>query len=128
MISVELVIKLHKASIVVFGGKSGLRDIKLLESAVYRPFQTFEGKELYKSIEEKASALIESIIKNHPFIDGNKRTGYLALLYFLWENGLSLIADQNEKYNFILNIASGKFSYDDILKWLRNHTQKLSDF
>jgi death on curing protein len=70
MISVEIVLKLHKGLINEFGGKLGLRDIKLLESAVKRPFQTFEGKDLYFSIEEKSSALLESIINNHPFIDG----------------------------------------------------------
>lgn len=121
MISVEIVLKLHKGLINEFGGNLGLRDIKLLESAVNRPFQTFDGKDLYFSIEEKSSALLESIINNHPFIDGNKRTGYAAMSYFLWENGWKLDADQNEKYDFIINLASGKSSFDEIVDWIKTH-------
>lgn len=123
MISTDLVLKIHNALIIEFGGEDGIRDIKLLESAINRPFQTFDGKDLYPSPEEKSAALLESIINNHPFIDGNKRIGYAMLVYFLLEYNLLLNASQNDKYDFILNIASGNFKYDKILYWIKNHTR-----
>ena len=70
MISIEEVIRLHELSIKFFGGSSGVRDTEMLESALARPFQTFGGVELYESIFEKSAALLESLIKNHPFVDG----------------------------------------------------------
>ncbi len=79
MISVQQALSIHKIAIEKFGGSTGIRDINGLESALARPFQTFGGEELYFTIEEKAAAIGESIIMNHPFIDGNKRTGYLLM-------------------------------------------------
>jgi len=79
MISVENAIKIQSLLVDKFGGTSGIRDKSLLESALARPFQTFDKKDLYSSPMEKAAALIESIITNHPFIDGNKRFGYVAM-------------------------------------------------
>ena len=73
MIDLEEVLKLHEIAIDKFGGSKGVRDQTLLESALNRPFATFEGKDLYQTVEEKASAVLESIVKNHPFHDGNKR-------------------------------------------------------
>ncbi len=79
MISLDDILELHKRSIQDYGGASGIRDIGLLESAIARPFQIFEDKDLYMSPYEKAAALGESIIANHPFVDGNKRTGVAAM-------------------------------------------------
>ena len=90
MILLKDILNLHKLSIEEYGGSDGLRDTDLLESAIARPFQTFNGKDLYPSIFEKAAALGESIIINHPFIDGNKRTGTIAMIALLQENGLHL--------------------------------------
>lgn len=78
MISKEDIIQLHHFSIEKFGGADGLRDLGLLESAAARPYQTFGRSDLYPGALEKAAAIIESIIINHQFIDGNKRTGFLA--------------------------------------------------
>ncbi|MFT4154657.1 type II toxin-antitoxin system death-on-curing family toxin [Parafilimonas sp.] len=78
MISKEEILRLHALSIEKFGGANGIRDINLLESAVARPFLGFGEDLFYKTTFEQAAALAESIIKNHPFIDGNKRTGFLA--------------------------------------------------
>ncbi len=75
MILLEDILKLHDFSIQQYGGASGIRDIGLLESAIARPFQTFDGGDLYPTIIEKVAALGESLIINHPFVDGNKRTG-----------------------------------------------------
>ena len=71
---------------------------------------------------EKAAALIESILINHPFIDGNKRTGYVTMRLFLIQNGCDIKASQNDKYNFVISIASGLLKYDGIVTWLKSNT------
>lgn len=83
MISLDDAIRIHEILIEKFGGANGIRDKKLLESALNRPYHTFESKELYTTVTKKASAIIESIITNHPFIDGNKRFGYVAMKLLL---------------------------------------------
>jgi death-on-curing protein len=93
-----------------------------LESALKRPFQSFEGSDLYPDVVEKAAALIESILTNHPFIDGNKRTGYVLMRLYLIENDKDVLASQEEKYEFVMNIASGKLKLQEIVEWLSTHT------
>lgn len=100
-----------------------LSEIKiLLESAINRPFQVFEGVELYKSVYEKGSALLESIIKNHPFIDGNKRTALLVLFALFKRNEIRLIASEEEMYNLIVNIATSEISFNEIVKNLQQYS------
>jgi len=124
MISVENAIKIQNVLIEKFGGTSGVRDKNLLESALGRPFQTYDKKELYKSSIEKAAALIESIITNHPFIDGNKRFGYVAMRLLLLESGLDISATENEKYEFVLAIAKGELKFSGICDWLLRNQLK----
>ena len=118
MIPIEEVIKIHEILIDKFGGDHGLRDRNALESAIKRPFMTFDQKDLYKTPVEKAAALIESLISNHPFIDGNKRIGYFMMRYFLLENGVDIEANLDEKYDFVLKIAQGQFQFENIRIWL----------
>ena len=101
MIKIEVVTNLHKILINKYGGVHGVRDYNALESAINRPFMTFDQNELYPSPIDKAAALIESLISNHPFIDGNKRIGYVLLRYFLLENDLDIKATQSEKFDFV---------------------------
>ena len=82
MILPDDILEIHKRSIEDYGGSQGIRDASLLESAIARPFQTFEEKDLYPTFYEKAAALGESLIINHPFVDGNKRTGMAAMYAF----------------------------------------------
>ena len=124
MIEIEVVLNIHKYLIDRFGGQHGVRDIELLESAIARPFQTFDQKDLHKTVIDKAASLIESIITNHPFIDGNKRTGYVLMRLFLMENDLDIIASQEAKYLFVLDIAKGNMKFNQIKAWLSNHTKK----
>jgi death on curing protein len=86
MIPIKEVEQLHRILIDKFGGSHGIRSNSSLQSALARPFQIFDGKELYTSVLEKAASLIESILINHPFIDGNKRTGNTLLRLFLIQN------------------------------------------
>ena len=118
MINIELVIKLHGILIDKFGGIHGVRDYNALESAINRPFMTFDQKELYPSPIDKAAALIESLISNHPFIDGNKRIGYVLMRYFLLEKGLDIKATQSEKFDFVIKIAQSQLSFEQIRAWL----------
>lgn len=92
MILVQDILILHDASIEDFGGGNGIRDMGLLESALARPFQTFGGDDLCLTVIENAAAIAESLIINHPFIDGNKRTGMLAMATILFEYKFALTA------------------------------------
>ena len=121
MISANDVEEIHKLLIDTFGGSHGIRDLSALQSALPRPFQTFEGKELYPTAIAKASALLESILFNHPFIDDNKRTGYVVTRLFLINNGFDIKATEIEKFHFVMEIASAKISFDQIAEWLGKH-------
>lgn len=120
MIKIEEVIAIHDILIKEYGGSFGIRDESVLESAIYRPFQTFNNEDLYPTPEEKAAAILESIVKNHPFIDGNKRTGYVLMRLFLMENKTDISATEEEKYNLVLSVADGKFEYSEIKEWIEN--------
>lgn len=124
MIPIQEIEKLHQTVINKFGGSHGIRDLAALQSAVARPFQTFDNNELYPSVLEKAASLIESILINHPFVDGNKRTGYILMRLFLIYNKYDLTASQDNKYKFVISIAAGNIKYDSILAWLKLNTRK----
>ena len=125
MISVEEVIRIHEILIERFGGASGLRDKGALESALARPFATFEGKDLYPDFNSKASALIESLVVNHPFNDGNKRIAFTITRLFLIQNDLDLNASQDEKYEFMMRIAQGILGYEQIHEWMVKNTAEI---
>ena len=121
MISIEEVLIIHEILIENFGGSKGIRDHDLLESAIQRPFQTFEKRELYPSPVDKAAAIIESVVKNHPFIDGNKRTGYTLMRLVLLHHNQDLTASEDEKYNFVIQIANNKLTFEQIQNWILRH-------
>jgi death-on-curing protein len=123
MISIQEALEVHALLIARFGGSAGVRDFGMLESSLSRPFQQFDGKELYPSVLLKAASLIESILINHPFIDGNKRVGYMLLRWFLLKNGMDIHATQEEKYRFIIGIASGEIQFESIFDWLSQYTR-----
>ena len=123
MISIQETLYIHNLLIKTFGGSSGVRDFQALESALSRPFQTFDSVELYPSIIEKAASLLESLLANHPFVDGNKRTGYVLMRLFLKKNGMDIVADEETKYQFLIDVASGVKRYDDILIWLEDYVE-----
>lgn len=80
MLTKKVVLRLHELSIIKFGGAQGIRDEGLMESAIAKTYQTFGGEDLHPTVYEKAAAIAESVIINHPFIDGNKRTGFFTML------------------------------------------------
>ena len=124
MITVENAIKIHDILLERYGGTTGIRDENLLESALSRPYQTFDKKELYNTPVEKAAALIESIITNHPFLDGNKRFGYVVMRLLLLEAGLDINAKEDEKYIFVIAIAEGELKYSDICSWIKKYLKQ----
>ena len=120
MIDLDDAIRIQEILIDKFGGSKGIRDISLLDSALSRPFQTFDTKDLYSHPIEKAASLIESILINHPFIDGNKRIGYVLMRLLLLDYGFDIEASEDEKYDLVTSIAKGVYRFDDIVKWIKD--------
>lgn len=115
------VLHLHQDIINVSGGSSEIRDEGLLDSALNAPFQTFEGTDLYPTILEKAARLGYGLIKNHPFVDGNKRIGTHTMLVFLAINHMELEYTDRELIDLILDIASGAKNEPQLFNWLQKH-------
>ena len=120
----EQVLFIHSRLIDETGGVHGVRDLGLLQSAVSRPKATFGSEDLYPDIFHKAAALMESLIKNHPFIDGNKRTAITSAGIFLQRNGYILETAQRELEQFTLSVVTGKASFEDAVKWFRKYLLK----
>ena len=120
-LSKRQIILLHSQLIEQFGGIPAIRDEGLLESALSSPFQTYNGAELYPTIIAKAAHLCFSLVKNHPFVDGNKRIGTHAMLVFLALNGISLEYTDNELIGLILSTAAGTSGETDISDWITSH-------
>jgi death-on-curing protein len=121
MIKIEEVEKIHDILIEKFGGLKGIRDQGALDSAINRPYQTFDGQDLYPESIDKAAAIFESIISNHPFIDGNKRTAYVLMRLVLLNNEIDIHVDQEEKFNFVIKAAEGKLNYNQIRTWISKY-------
>jgi death-on-curing protein len=120
MIRLQEVLAIHDILIERFGGSRGVRDNAGLESAINRPYQTFDGNELYPEPVDKAAAIFESIISNHPFLDGNKRTAYVLMRLLLKEGTLDIIATEDEKFDFVIQCAQGTKTFDDIKSWIKS--------
>lgn len=121
-LSSEQVLFIHARIIDETGGMHGVRDIRLLKSAVARPQATFGGDDLYPDVSQKAAALMESLISNHPFLDGNKRTSVTSAGLFLRRNNLRLEVSQKEIERFTMSMALRKISLQDAVKWLKAHS------
>ena len=117
----EKVLLLQQLVVEETGGIFGVRDMGLLESAVNGIYQTFGGQDLYPSKEEKGAHLGYSLIKDHAFIDGNKRTGILVMLSFLAINGVKLKYTDEELIKIGYSLADDKMTYEALLSWVNNH-------
>ncbi|TVR08077.1 MAG: type II toxin-antitoxin system death-on-curing family toxin, partial [Phormidium sp. GEM2.Bin31] len=103
------------------GGELGIRNLGLLESAIIQPKMTFNAEDLYPSLLEKAAALGFSIIMNHPFVDGNKRTGHAATEIFLVLNRVNITASVDDQERLVLAIASSNLGREAFVEWLQEN-------
>ncbi|MDD7512843.1 MAG: type II toxin-antitoxin system death-on-curing family toxin [Clostridiales bacterium] len=117
----DQIVKLHHVLIETSGGYSGIRDEGMLDSAVKLPLQTFDDCELFPSILDKATRLAYGLIKNHPFVDGNKRIATHAMLIFLSLNGMMLSYEDEELIDIILKVASSQANESDLYQWIDKH-------
>ena len=123
-LATEQVLFIHDQMIKRFGGSHGVRDLGLIESAVARPQASFGSKYLYISIFDKAAALLQSLLKNHPFVDGNKRTALTSAGLFLNKNGYKLVNNHKKEVEFAVRVDNGNLTVGQISKWLKIHSVK----
>ena len=115
------ILLLHEHLIRETGGSHGIRDEGMLESALSAPFQEFQSFSPYPTLWQKAARLGYGVIMNHPFVDGNKRSGVRAMLTLLLLNGIELEYTQQELSEIILHVAAGESGYEDLLAWILKH-------
>lgn len=123
MLSKRQILLLHSMLVAQSGGMDGLRDEGLLDAAINMPLQTFGGQELYPTILEKAARLGYGLIRNHPFLDGNKRIGIHAMLVFLDINNITLSYEDEDLISTILHVAAGAMDCNAFLEWLKTHVE-----
>lgn len=120
-LSKSQILLIHDQLIAETGGSSELLDEGLLDSALNAPFQTFGEEDVYPSLQQKAARLCFGLVKNHPFVDGNKRIGAHAMLVFLALNGVELQHSQTELSDVILRLAAGEIEAQELLRWILSH-------
>jgi death-on-curing protein len=121
-LTINQIIQIHGFFLNEHGGLSGIRDKSILESAVKAPKATFDEKELYPSLFDKASVYLLHIVRGHPFFDGNKRAAAGASLMFLRANGIPFKYEKDHFVNFILSIAEGKISKEEIATYFQSRS------
>ena len=119
------VLALHRRILAESGGSPGVRDLAAIASAVSQPRVSVGGKDAYPSLIEKAAALGYSLVRNHGFIDGNKRIAHAAMEVFFVMNGMELSASVDEQERFMLALAAGDVSREALIEWLRAHATEL---
>lgn len=125
MITYDDVLLWHENSIRDFGGSQGIRDKGMLESALQRPYSTFGGEILYPTPFLQAASILESILKNHPFIDGNKRTAWIACVTLLLKAEIDLTLTPSEAYDFVIKVATSHLELEDVALYLKLHSTSL---
>ncbi len=125
-LSLSEVIEIHQDQLARYGGSLGVRDLELLKSALGMPEATFRGEYLHTDIYEMAAAYLFHIVKNHPFIDGNKRVGAVVALVFLALNGYDFTAPQEKFGDFVLRVARSELDKTDVTIFIRKWAAKLT--
>lgn len=123
-LSYSQVIDIHQDQIESLGGTSGVRDEGLLDSALAQPQASFGGELLHPTIHEQAAAYLFHLAKNHPFVDGNKRTAFAVMDTFLNLNGYRLNLSQDEAYTLVMQVATGEMSKEDLAAFLQQYIQQ----
>jgi len=122
-LALDEVMSLHRQILKQSGGTAGVRDLGSLKSAIAQPMMTFGGEDLYPTLVYKAAALGFSLVMNHPFVDGNKRTGHAAMETFLVMNDLEIFAPVDEQELVILSLAAGSLDREEFTKWLESRVK-----
>jgi death on curing protein len=121
----DLVLTIHADLLQRYGGEPGLRDRGLLESALAQPRMTFGGKDVHKTVFDKAAAYGFHICNNHPFLDGNKRVALVLMDLFLQKNGWEIVSSEEDVYSMMMSLATGKLSKPKLSSWLKENTARL---
>lgn len=124
-ITIDEVLAIHDRMLEIGGGREGIHDFTLLHSAIERPKAQFGGTFLYTSIWFMAAAMLHSLVKNHSFEDGNKRTAYFSTMKFLFDNGYDLIAQHKDIIRFMVGVDVKKTSIEEIADWLKKNSRKI---
>ena len=117
-LALEEVLLLHEDRIRRYGGTNGVRDLGLLRSAMANAEATFAGEFLHETLFDMASAYLYGICRNHPFLDGNKRTALACALAFLWLNDVAIDADPDALYDLVIGVAEGRVSKSEVASFL----------
>ena len=123
-LTLDEVLGIHADQIRVYGGSSGVRDLKLLRSALAMPETTFDGEFLHPSVFEMAAAYLFHVARNHPFVDGNKRTALMCALVFLGLNGERLKADPDDLYQLVSGVAAGTVDKAEVSVFLKRRSSR----
>lgn len=126
-LGLDEIIEIHNDQIKRYGVLSGIRDIELLKSAITMPAVGFKGDYFYTDIYDMAAVYLFHIVRNHPFMDGNKRTGAVASVVFLIMNGIELQTDEDSFGNMVLSIAEGKIDRPAIAQFFRDNASIVND-
>jgi death-on-curing protein len=121
-----IVATIHSDLLQRYGGRPGLRDPNLLDSAFAQPKVTVGGKFAHKTLFVKAAAYGYHVCKNHPFVDGNKRVAFVLMDLFLQKNGWEILVNEEEAYTMMMSLASGKLTKAQLSTWLKEHSSRLS--
>ncbi len=124
-LTLDEVLALHADQIERYGGSPGVRDVELLESALAAPRATFGGGFLHTTLPEMAAAYLFHVVRNHPFVDGNKRAGLAATIAFLGLNDLWLEADEGDVAELVIAVADGRIGKPEVAVFVKEHAQKL---
>jgi death-on-curing protein len=122
-LTAEQILFIHARLIEETGGAHGVRDLDMLLSALGRAQASFGEQDLYPNMVSKAAALMDSLIRNHPFVDGNKRTGVTAAGLFLYRNGYRLIADSYTLVETTMRVAKSQISVEELAIWLEDNSK-----
>lgn len=123
-ITLDEVLAIHDDMVERYGGRFGIRDLGLIQSAIARPQASFGGQDLYPTLIDKAAAFFHSLIFNHAFADGNKRTALTSTARFLHLNGYELEADQKELIDFPIKVENKRLSFEQIAEWIKEHVKR----
>lgn len=122
----DVAVSIHADLLQRYGGKPGLRDRNLLESALAQPMITIGGKFVHKTLFDKAAAYGYHVCRNHPFIDGNKRVSFILMDIFLQKNGREIVAHEEEAYSTMIGLAAGRVTKTQLASWIKGHSARLA--